>query len=283
MIRRLMSLAPIALASISLLTSPAYAEDVKLPPTMTFTAYDTGTAGFNIAVAVGKMMKDKYGTDLRVLPAGNDVARLAPLRAEPRPSSAMGSGTYFAQEGVFEFGAREWGPQALQLVLSSVDCNAGSLGVAKRHRRNRDQAAQGQARRLRRRLAGAEPELARDPGIRRSQAKRRQGRRVFELWRDVERHGQQRRRRRLRHHDYRPGEGTRDLAPRHHLAAAAPRRQGRLGAREEGRLVLLPPRRDLRRGHFQGQADRARATTPTRSSWSTDRSRPTRPIPSPRR
>ena len=45
--------------------------------------------------------------------------------------SAMGSGTYFAQEGVFEFGAKEWGPQALQLVLSSVDCNAGSLGVAK--------------------------------------------------------------------------------------------------------------------------------------------------------
>jgi TRAP transporter TAXI family solute receptor len=44
--------------------------------------------------------------------------------------SAMGSGTYFAQEGVFEFGAREWGPQQLQLLLSSVDCNAGSLGVA---------------------------------------------------------------------------------------------------------------------------------------------------------
>ena len=42
----------------------------------------------------------------------------------------MGSGTYFAQEGVFEFGAREWGPQPLQLLLSSVDCNAGSLGVA---------------------------------------------------------------------------------------------------------------------------------------------------------
>ena len=98
---------------------------------MAFTAYDTGTAGFNIAVGVGKMMKDKYGTDLRVLPAGNDVARLAPLRAEPRCVSAMGSGTYFAQEGVFEFGAKEWGPQPLQLLLSSVDCNAGSLGVAR--------------------------------------------------------------------------------------------------------------------------------------------------------
>ena len=132
MIRRLMALAPVVFTSISLLTLPAaHAEDVKLPPTMTFTAYDTGTAGFNIAVAVGKMMKDKYGTDLRVLPAGNDVARLAPLRAGRAASSAMGSGTYFAQEGVFEFGAREWGPQALQLVLSTVDCNGGSLGVAR--------------------------------------------------------------------------------------------------------------------------------------------------------
>ena len=132
MIHRVMALAPVVAASISLLALPAaHAQDVKLPPTMTFTAYDTGTAGFNIAVAVGKMMKDKYGTDLRVLPAGNDVARLSPLRAGRAMASAMGSGTYFAQEGVFEFGAKEWGPQALQLVLSTVDCNGASLGVAK--------------------------------------------------------------------------------------------------------------------------------------------------------
>ena len=98
---------------------------------MVVTAYDTGTAGFNIAVGVGKMMKDKYGTDVRVLPAGNDVARLAPLRAKRAAVSAMGSGTYFAQEGVFEFGTKEWGPQPLQIVLSSVDCNAATLGVAK--------------------------------------------------------------------------------------------------------------------------------------------------------
>ena len=73
----------IGLASIAVLgaTSASVAQDIKLPPTMAVTAYDTGTAGFNIAVAVGKMMKDKYGTDVRVLPAGNDVARLAPLRA----------------------------------------------------------------------------------------------------------------------------------------------------------------------------------------------------------
>jgi TRAP transporter TAXI family solute receptor len=131
MIRRMLALSTAVFTSLSLTAAaPVRAEDVKLPPTMAITAYDTGTAGFNITVGVGKMMKDKYGTDVRVLPAGNDVARLAPLRAKRAVASAMGSGTYFAQEGVFEFGAKEWGPQPLQLILSSVDCNCGSLGVA---------------------------------------------------------------------------------------------------------------------------------------------------------
>jgi TRAP transporter TAXI family solute receptor len=31
---------------------------------------------------------------------------------------------------VFEFGTKEWGPQAVQITLTTVDCNAGSLGVA---------------------------------------------------------------------------------------------------------------------------------------------------------
>ena len=131
MIRRMLALSPAVFASLSLIAAaPARADDVKLPPTMAMTAYDTGTAGFNITVGVGKMMKDKYGSDVRVLPAGNDVARLAPLRAKRAVASAMGSGTYFAQEGVFEFGVKDWGPQPLQLILSTVDCNGASLGVA---------------------------------------------------------------------------------------------------------------------------------------------------------
>jgi TRAP transporter TAXI family solute receptor len=109
----------------------ATAQGGKLPATLSLTAYDTGSSGFNIAVAVGKMLKDKHGSDVRVLPAGNDVARLAPLRAGRAQASAMGIGSYFAQEGVFEFGAKEWGPQPLRLMLSSTDCNAISLGVTK--------------------------------------------------------------------------------------------------------------------------------------------------------
>ncbi len=109
---------------------PALAQ-VKLPEQMSWTAYDTGSSGFNMAVAIGQVFKTKYNSDIRVLPAGNDVARLAPLKAGRAQISAMGVGTYFAQEGVLEFGVKEWGPQPLRLILSSTACNGLSLGVAK--------------------------------------------------------------------------------------------------------------------------------------------------------
>lgn len=118
-------------AALAAVATGAAAQAIKLPATLTMTAYDTGSSGFNIAVAVGKAMKDKHGTDVRVLPAGNDVARLAPLKGGRAQASAMGIGVYFAQEGVFEFAVKDWGPQALRLILASSDCNAISLGVAK--------------------------------------------------------------------------------------------------------------------------------------------------------
>jgi TRAP transporter TAXI family solute receptor len=127
---RLTSIA-VAAAGLAFASVSTSAQDLKLPSTLTFTAYDTGSSGFNIAVAVGKMFKDKHGSDVRVLPAGNDVARLTPLKLGRAQASAMGIGTYFAQEGVFEFAVKEWGPQQMRLILSSTDCNAISLGVAK--------------------------------------------------------------------------------------------------------------------------------------------------------
>lgn len=120
------------LAAASLFSwAAAIAQDIRLPATLTMTAYDTGSSGFNISVAVGKALKDKHGTDVRVLPAGNDVARLAPLKANRAQISAMGVGVYFAQEGVLEFATREWGPQPLRLMLASTDCNAIPMAVAR--------------------------------------------------------------------------------------------------------------------------------------------------------
>jgi TRAP transporter TAXI family solute receptor len=118
-----------ACVAVCVFSSAALAE-IKLPPQLTMTAYDTGTSGFNITVAVGQQLK-KYGTDMRVLPAGNDTSRLAPLRSGRAAASAMGIGVYFAQEAIFEFGTKDWGPQALRLVLSTSSCNGAAVGVAK--------------------------------------------------------------------------------------------------------------------------------------------------------
>jgi len=119
-----------ATALLATAAAPALAQ-VKLPDQMSWTAYDTGSSGFNMAVAIGQAFKAKYNSDIRVLPAGNDVARLAPLKAGRAVASAMGIGSYFAFEGVFEFGAKDWGPQPLQLILASTACNGLTLGVAK--------------------------------------------------------------------------------------------------------------------------------------------------------
>jgi TRAP transporter TAXI family solute receptor len=114
-----------------LCNGPVWANNIKLPDTLTMTAYDTGTSGFNITVAVGKVLKEKYKSDLRVLPAGNDIARLTPVKIGRAQASAMGIGSYFASEGVYEFAVKEWGPQPIRLLLSSSSCNAITLNVAK--------------------------------------------------------------------------------------------------------------------------------------------------------
>jgi TRAP transporter TAXI family solute receptor len=122
--------AAIAAAIYLAATVPVHGQD-KLPGEMTWTAYDTGSSGFNIAVAMGQQFKHKYHSDLRLLPSGNDTGRLAPVRAGRAIISQMGIGTYFAQEGVFEFGQKSWGPQPTRLLMTATSCNGLGLAVAK--------------------------------------------------------------------------------------------------------------------------------------------------------
>ena len=113
-----------ALASIA---TPAGAD---MPKEMSWTAYDTGSSGFNIAVAIGQQFK-AHSSEVRILPSGNDTGRLAPVKANRAVISQMGIGTYFAQEGMFEFGTKSWGPQPSRLIMAATACNGLSLAVAK--------------------------------------------------------------------------------------------------------------------------------------------------------
>ena len=110
-------------ATIVAVCAPAAAQSIKLPETLTWTAYDVGSGGYNQSVAIGNALKTKLGVNLRVLPGKNDISRNIPLRDGKVPFSANGvGGSCLAQEGVFEFGARDWGPQLVRsLVLNNGD------------------------------------------------------------------------------------------------------------------------------------------------------------------
>lgn len=120
--RTLMRLAALALAGGAALAASAQSNP-GLPATLAWSAYDVGSGGYNQAVAIGNALKQRYGVNLRVLPGKNDVSRTLPVREGQVQFSANGvGGSYLAQEGVFEFGAKAWGPQPIRgLLLNNSD------------------------------------------------------------------------------------------------------------------------------------------------------------------
>ncbi|MAD06893.1 MAG: C4-dicarboxylate ABC transporter [Gammaproteobacteria bacterium] len=102
----------------------------KFPRTMSWSAYNLGTTGYNQAVGIGKALKDNYNVNLRVLPGKNDVSRLLPLQRGRVQFSANGVATYFGQEGVFQFAGKTWGPMPLRLIMASHGDSNQALGVA---------------------------------------------------------------------------------------------------------------------------------------------------------
>ena len=70
-----------------------------MPETLTWTAYDVGSGGYNQAVAIGNALKNKLQVNLRVLPGKNDVSRNIPLRDGKVPFSANGVGGSLSRAG----------------------------------------------------------------------------------------------------------------------------------------------------------------------------------------
>jgi len=105
-------------------------QEIVLPRTMAWSAYNLGTTGYNQAVAIGKVLKDKHGVNLRVIPGKNDISRLLPLKKGRVQFTATGVATYFAQEGMFQFAHRDWGPMPIRITMLSNGLSNQSLAVA---------------------------------------------------------------------------------------------------------------------------------------------------------
>ncbi len=111
-------------------TALAQPSEPQLPRQMAWTAYNLGTTGYNQAVAIGAMLRERYNMTLRVIPGQNDVSRLLPLKSGRVDFTANGVATYLAQEGMFQFANEEWGPQPLRLLMSSNGLSNQGVAVA---------------------------------------------------------------------------------------------------------------------------------------------------------
>ena len=96
------------------LSAPALAEG--LPDTMTWSAYDVGSAGYAEASAIADAFGKKYGTRIRIQPSGSAIGRLQPVLSKRADVGFLATETFFAAEGVYDFSARRWGPQDLRAV-----------------------------------------------------------------------------------------------------------------------------------------------------------------------
>ena len=119
-----------SIAVMAFAAGSATAADVKLPSNISWTAYGTTSSGYAQSVGLGKMLKEKYNVDLRIIPGKNDVSRMAPLKAGQSPLCACGIASYFAQEGVLMFAAKDWGPMRIYNLYSNLGRNGQSIVTA---------------------------------------------------------------------------------------------------------------------------------------------------------
>jgi TRAP transporter TAXI family solute receptor len=119
-----------ALALLVATATAGAAPGDALPRTMAWSAYNLGTTGYNQAVGIGRMLRQRHGVTLRVIPGKNDVSRLLPLRRGLVQFSANGVATWFAQEGLHQFADASWGPLPLRLVAMSNGDSNQALAVA---------------------------------------------------------------------------------------------------------------------------------------------------------
>lgn len=105
--------------------SATAAAEAELPDTMTWSAYDVGSAGYAEASAIADAFGKKYGTRIRIQPSGSAIGRLQPLISGRADVGFLATETFFAAEGIYDFSTRRWGPQNFRAMAG----RPSSIGV----------------------------------------------------------------------------------------------------------------------------------------------------------
>jgi TRAP transporter TAXI family solute receptor len=98
----------------------------KLPPLVIWTAYDVGTTTYMQTACMADGVTKKTGMKIRILPSGNDIGRMIPVKSNVAHFATMSAGTAYACiNGMYEYGRYEWGPQPIRQILAVIDRDQG--------------------------------------------------------------------------------------------------------------------------------------------------------------
>ena len=248
-------LAFVAAALIATPLAPAAAQSVKLPETLTWTAYDVGSGGYNQSVAIGNALKNKL--QRQSARSARQERRLAHGAAARRQGAVLG----------------ERGRRQLPRPGRRIRIRRRAIGVRSRcarccstiptlcspSSRRRDANIKTMADLKGKRVAWVVGAPSLNQNITallasaRPDLERREEGRVRRLRPGDGRHRQQPGRRGLLLDDLRPGLQDRVLAARRALSDRAAQRQGGVGAHSQDRAVLRAVMGNRRRRPLQGQ------------------------------
>jgi len=99
---------------------PVVAPAAELPKMMTWTAYDVGSSSYMQAGFISESLWEKHKIKVRVIPAGTDLPRVFPIRMKDAQVAFHGGGSYYMQEGLFDYATLEWGPQPIRALFFAL-------------------------------------------------------------------------------------------------------------------------------------------------------------------
>ena len=120
------------LAVVSLLASAAVFAQGDSAERLTWSVPDNGSAGYEQVRAIDEALRARQRAGLRLEASASHLTRARLLREGKAQFSATSvAGSFFAQEGLFEFGSRDWGPQPVRAVMMNVQSQLMSIATAR--------------------------------------------------------------------------------------------------------------------------------------------------------
>tara|TARA_B100000686_G_scaffold104414_1_gene111644 strand:+ start:5219 stop:6388 length:1170 start_codon:yes stop_codon:yes gene_type:complete len=92
--------------------------DIDLPKTMVWSTYGLASSSYGEASAFAEALMRNYNMRVRLKPSGTGIGRLLPLKKKRVSLAFLGSESFFASEGIYDFSAKSWGPQNLRVIIA---------------------------------------------------------------------------------------------------------------------------------------------------------------------